>query len=186
MAVTPALPVDFNTPTAHTPGAVSGEPLAVSPALTESLVARALEVHPLGYNCAQCVACALAMPVGVSADLCFRAAEGFGRGMGDTSGTCGALSGAIMMLGLANSAGIDAPVDKAATRGLVCELSERFRTEVGSTVCAAIRGSGTGIHLYSCDDCIALAVRLTVGILASRGLIRPSDEKPCMVGRASF
>ena len=51
-----------------------------------------------GYNCAQAVACALAPEVGADVDAVYRLSEGFGSGMGTTTETCGALSGAIMVL----------------------------------------------------------------------------------------
>ena len=48
----------------------------------EALGRRALELHSMKYNCAQAVACTLAPLIGADEELCFRAAEGLGGGMG--------------------------------------------------------------------------------------------------------
>lgn len=139
---------------------------AVIPCDRESLAARALEFHALGYNCAQCVACVLAPHIeGADADACFRAAEGFGGGMGCASETCGAVSGGVVAFGFANSAGAGDPSRKASTYRMSRALVERFRDEVGSTVCRTIKGADTGVRLRSCDDCIAIAVRIAYDVL---------------------
>ena len=57
---------------------------------------KAVENHKRGYNCAQAVACAFAEDMGVSEDILFRLAEGFGGGLG------GALGGSITGASLAN------------------------------------------------------------------------------------
>ena len=48
----------------------------------ESRVAKTIELHKKGYNCAQAVACAYCDLVGVDEDTMFKMAEGFGAGMG--------------------------------------------------------------------------------------------------------
>ena len=57
----------------------------------------AIAYHDKKFNCCQAVACAFAEEVGVSEEVLFKAGEGFGLGMGGMEGTCGALSGAIML-----------------------------------------------------------------------------------------
>ena len=81
----------------------------------EALGRRALELHGMKYNCAQAVACTLAPLIGADEELCFRAAEGLGGGMGGLTETCGAVSGAAMAIGLANSNGQDDRTSKQAT-----------------------------------------------------------------------
>ena len=78
-------------------------------------VAKALEYHKKGYNCAQAVACAYADLFGVDEKTAFRMTEGFGFGMG-AMGTCGAVSGMTFIAGLKNSDGnLDAPATKKGT-----------------------------------------------------------------------
>ncbi|MCX7031789.1 MAG: C-GCAxxG-C-C family protein, partial [Spirochaetes bacterium] len=62
---------------------------------------RADQLFRQGTNCAQAVACAFAEDLGADRGLTLRLATGFGGGMGHTGGTCGALTGAFMALGIA-------------------------------------------------------------------------------------
>ena len=64
----------------------------------------AISLHDQGYNCAQAVACTFCKEFGVDEQEMFRIAEGFGLGMGMME-MCGALSGMMMVIGLANSVG---------------------------------------------------------------------------------
>ena len=120
-----------------------------------------------GYNCAQAVACALAPEVGADVDAVYRLSEGFGSGMGTTTETCGALSGAIMVLSQLESAGTAAPgTTKAATYRLVRELVEGFREANTTTVCRELKGIDTGQGaLRSCPGCIEDAVTLSCRII---------------------
>ena len=52
------------------------------------------------YNCAQSVLSAYAAGCGLEKDKALQAAIGFGGGMGRLQETCGAVTGAIMVLGL--------------------------------------------------------------------------------------
>ena len=91
----------------------------------------------------------------------FRTAEGLGLGMGGMEGTCGALSGACMIAGLATSDGnIEAPHTKAKTYGVSRELVNRFNEAVGSTRCGTIKGQGTGKVLMPCPACVTCAAQI--------------------------
>ena len=54
------------------------------------------------YNCAQSVFTAYAEDFGISKNQALSLAVGFGAGMGRTQDVCGAVSGAIMVLGLSS------------------------------------------------------------------------------------
>ena len=54
------------------------------------------------YNCAQSVLCAYAAECGLEKDKALEAAVGFGGGMGRLQETCGAVTGAILVLGLSS------------------------------------------------------------------------------------
>ena len=120
----------------------------------EALGRRALELHSMKYNCAQAVACTLAPLIGADEELCFRAAEGLGGGMGGLTETCGAVSGAAMAIGLANSNGQDDRTSKQATYRIVRKLVSDFREQNGSTLCPELKGIKTKQPLRSCDGCI--------------------------------
>lgn len=126
----------------------------------------AIALHDRKFNCCQAVACAFAQEIGVDVPTLFKAGEGFGLGMGGTEGTCGALSGAIMLAGFVNSDGnIDDPKTKASTYQLSKELVARFQEKNGSIKCADLKGIGTGKVLRSCPDCIMDAVELVEEVL---------------------
>ena len=65
----------------------------------------AIEMHNKGYNCAQSVALTYADLVDMKPEQLFRITEGFGLGGGNMQGTCGAISGALALVGLLNSSG---------------------------------------------------------------------------------
>ena len=54
------------------------------------------------YNCAQSVFAAYAPDFGVDKDTALSIASGFGAGIGRLQETCGAVTGAVMILGLAS------------------------------------------------------------------------------------
>lgn len=126
----------------------------------------AIALHDKKYNCCQAVACAFCEEVGMDEATLFRIGEGFGLGMGCMEGTCGALSGAIMLAGLKNSDGnIDAPATKAETYKLSKELLQKFQERTGSTVCKELKGVESGKVLCSCPDCIRIGVEVAQEVL---------------------
>ena len=138
----------------------------------EALGRRALELHGMKYNCAQAVACTLAPLIGADEELCFRAAEGLGGGMGGLTETCGAVSGAAMAIGLANSNGQDDRTSKQATYRIVRKLVSDFREQNGSTLCPELKGIKTKQPLRSCDGCIVDALQLAADALAGLHAVR--------------
>ena len=123
--------------------------------------------HGKGYNCAQAVVCSFCEEFGVSQEEMFRIAEGFGLGMGMME-MCGALSGMMMIIGLANSVGDleKGKSTKADTYKKVKEYAGRFREQNGSYLCRELKGVETGKVLRRCPDCINDAVALTEAYLA--------------------
>ena len=121
----------------------------------------AIEKHDLGYNCAQSVALTYADLVDMAPEQLFKITEGFGLGGGNMQGTCGAISGAIALIGLLNSCGdLEHPSTKAQTYALGREILERFKAQNGSILCHELKGVGTGKVLRSCPDCIMDACQL--------------------------
>lgn len=118
----------------------------------------AIEKYKNGYNCAQAVACTYADWVKREEKELFCMTEAFGHGMGSMAGTCGAISGACVLLGLANSTGnIEKPDSKAATGNMSREIMNAFLDQNGSVTCKELKGIGTGKVLCSCHDCIRTA-----------------------------
>ncbi len=129
-------------------------------------VEKASEYHKKGYNCCQAVLCAFAEELGVDMQTAFRIGEGFGLGMGCMEGTCGALSGAIMTVGLKKSTGnLEKPDSKAASYQLSKEMLLKFKERSGSTICRELKGVGTGVVLCSCPQCIENGVKVAEEVL---------------------
>lgn len=126
----------------------------------------AIALHDRKFNCCQSVVCAFAQELGVDVATLFKAGEGFGLGMGCMGGTCGALSGAIMAAGFANSDGnLDAPATKADTYRLSKEMLTKFEEKCGATICRDLKGVDTGVVKCSCPDCIMNAVEIVEEVL---------------------
>ena len=133
----------------------------------DQLKAVAADYHAQGFNCAQAVACALAPVLDMDADLAFRMTEGFGAGMGGMTETCGAISGAVVAFGMANSHGMEDPTSKGGTYKLSKQLAARFKEKNGTTVCRELKGIGSAEGpRRSCPGCIDDAVDIAVDILS--------------------
>lgn len=101
-----------------------------------------------GCNCCQAVLLALKDQTNMSEEELRRLGAGFGLGLGNMEGTCGALIAAAII------AGFNTNVTKAAVR----ELNERFKQMCGAITCEDIKGRYTGKVLCPCDDCVRNAV----------------------------
>lgn len=131
----------------------------------------AVRLQERGYNCAQAAACAFARFVPVEEAHLYKLTEGFGGGMGDHHGTCGAVSGCIAIISLLHSNGDPSMTSKKSTYLLVDRLFERFRKRTGSSICKELLGEETGIVLRSCQGCVEDAVSITSDILREEKLI---------------
>ncbi|MGI6154199.1 MAG: C-GCAxxG-C-C family protein [Christensenellaceae bacterium] len=61
---------------------------------------RAVALHGEGYSCSQSVVASLCEEFGVDRVTAFRFAAAFGSGIGHSTETCGAVTGAMMLIGL--------------------------------------------------------------------------------------
>ena len=89
-----------------------------------------------GFNCAQSVFIPFARDQGLGADIAARIASSFGAGMGRMQETCGAVTGALMAIGLdcGFAAGDDqSGKDRALAR--TKEFIAAFRSEFGTVLC---------------------------------------------------
>jgi len=103
----------------------------------------ARELHRSGYNCAQSVFMAFCESYGVSLEKAAEISLSFAGGMGGMRETCGALTGAFMVLGLAFPTQTPpTPAEKKAHYDMVCNFSERFRSENGTLLCRELLANG--------------------------------------------
>lgn len=120
-----------------------------------SRIDEATKRHQNGYNCAQAVACTYSDLVGIDEETMFRMTEALGAGMGNMEGTCGAVSGACVLAGMAASTGnLENPNSKGASYKLSKEILKRFAGRNQSVTCKVLKGAGTGTILRACPDCI--------------------------------
>lgn len=96
-------------------------------------VRKAVEYFNNGYNCSQSVVCAYCEDFGIPHEEGRKISAGFGGGIGGLRRTCGALTGAVMLLGLLNEAyDIDDNSSKTEFYQLVktfeADFSRKFQT----------------------------------------------------------
>lgn len=100
---------------------------------------RAAELFSMGYNCAQAVAGAFAERLGTELGVMMKLTSSFGGGMAGTRGVCGAVSGMLLVVGLAKGySDPEAKQEKADHYALCRCLMEEFRQCKGSVVCAEL------------------------------------------------
>jgi len=102
-------------------------------------------------NCCQAVLVAYADELGMDTETLMKLGSAFGSGMATMEGTCGALVGAEMVLGLLGSQ----PV-----RAQAKQLYSGFIQQCGSAVCRELKGVGTGRILCSCENCVRNAAAI--------------------------
>ncbi len=158
--------------------------------MPQEYATRARENFLSGYGCAQAVLLAFEDVTGLDKDRAAALASSFGGGMGRMREVCGAVSGALMVLGLA--VGYTGPQDPAAKSrhyALVREFAARFKErctregKTGSIVCrdllagANISNEAGGeaeartpdyYQKRPCPDLCALAAEVTAELLAEQ------------------
>lgn len=113
-----------------------------------------------GMNCAQAVACAFEDIVDVDQETLMAMTQGFGVGIGaSVEGTCGAIVGATLILGLVEKEGRAKAMQKAKT------LLTTFQTQNQSVICKELKGIETGVVLRACNDCVGDAAQILENIL---------------------
>jgi C_GCAxxG_C_C family probable redox protein len=93
-----------------------------------------------GYSCSQAVVAAFAPSLGLDRDTALKIASGFGGGMGRLAETCGAVTGAFMVLGLKFGSPTTDKQAKEAIYALVREFAARFKECHGSLLCRDLLG----------------------------------------------
>lgn len=124
----------------------------------------AVERKRNGFNCAQAVACTYCDFAGVDANTMAAITQTLGTGIGGTlEGTCGAVSGACVLLGMANKdTGRPAAMKDAKT------IVKRFKERNQTVTCKTLKGIETGTVLRSCEDCVRDAAEFLEEILEEK------------------
>lgn len=140
-----------------------------------SAAERSRELFESGWCCSESAVQAIAEHYGIESDLVPAVATGLCGGLAYMGGPCGALTGAILGVGLV--AGRRAPTgDKTRPYAIVQELIAQFEARYGATTCLALTGvdlgtpeGHTAYHAAGqkplCADYVAEATRLALALL---------------------
>jgi C_GCAxxG_C_C family probable redox protein len=94
-----------------------------------------------GYSCAPSVLSAYSEQFGLDRELARKIACGFGGGIGRTGRTCGAVTGAVMVIGLKHGqADVNDEESRQETQELVREFIDKFTALHGSIECRQLIG----------------------------------------------
>ncbi|MDR0249996.1 MAG: C-GCAxxG-C-C family protein [Burkholderiales bacterium] len=89
-----------------------------------------------GFNCAQSVVSAYCEGFGLDKEVALKLACGLGAGMGRLGHTCGAVSGAYLVIGLKHGNFLlEDKASKEKTYALVREFEKRFSERNRTTIC---------------------------------------------------
>ncbi len=89
-----------------------------------------------GFNCAQSVATTFCEDMNIEPELVARMASPLGGGLSRTAGTCGAVAGGLLVIGLKyGGSEPDDAAAKAKSYQMGKEFQRRFEERYGSTLC---------------------------------------------------
>jgi C_GCAxxG_C_C family probable redox protein len=157
-------------------------------ALVSAAEAKAYELEKTVHGCAQCVLVPLMESFGITDERTFKAASGLAGGVGlSAEGSCGALTGGVMAIGLLHGrelATLHDPENRRFTAyRLAARLHQRFVAEYGSSICQEIHRKtmgrtyrltdpadwkafiADGGHSHTCPSVVGKAARWTCEIL---------------------
>ncbi len=97
---------------------------------------KATDYFRKGFNCSQSVLTVFGTEFGLSEDNCLKIACAFGGGMGRQQQVCGAVTGALMVIGLKYGKALhDDESKKADTYKKTVEFFEKFKKNNGTVSC---------------------------------------------------
>ena len=99
------------------------------------------------HTCTQAVLCTYCDYTGLDEENIKTVGNGFAVGMGNMEGTCGAIIGAGVVLGLATK------YKAKSVRGMR-QLMEKFKQRNGATQCKLLKGANGGQVLRECPLCV--------------------------------
>jgi len=137
---------------------------------------KAVALFEKGFNCAESVSMAMSDFLGIKTDMIPKIATPFGGGMGRRGSVCGAVSGAIMAIGL-NYGRMQPDEDREKAYGLALKFYERFEKEFGSVLCYDLiecdlrtpegkkKAKDLRVHEEKCSKFVARAVDILAGLM---------------------
>jgi C_GCAxxG_C_C family probable redox protein len=122
-------------------------------------------------NCAQSVLTSLCEDFGLEKDLAIKIVRGFGGGVMQSGGTCGEVTGAYMVLGLAHQPSADTFKDEVGMAATMAEFNRKFTAIHGSLKCTELIG-----YDLSIPEKAAEAFQKDVFTNVCPGLVRDAVE----------
>lgn len=114
----------------------------------ESRVEIAVEKKKHGYNCAQAIACTYCDLAGIDEQDMKKLTQGFAAGIGGSmDGTCGALIGAVNVIGMVNKS-------PQKTMESASNIITSFKRRNKTTICKELKGIEDGVIKRDCVDCV--------------------------------
>jgi C_GCAxxG_C_C family probable redox protein len=102
---------------------------------------QAVETFQNGYNCAQSVLSTFAEELGMNKNACLKLASPFGSGISYMQETCGAVTGALMAIGLKYGKGENGTnEEKERTYDISCHFLAEFKKRHNSVCCRELLG----------------------------------------------
>ena len=104
-------------------------------------VEEALQYFESGFNCSQSIFATYAPQFNVDRDTALRISAGFGGGIADLGQTCGAVNGALMLLGLKyGNVDPDDEIAKARKKERMAQFLEKFGAQHQTITCRELLG----------------------------------------------
>ena len=108
-------------------------------------VEQAVACFQEGFSCSQAVLSTFAPQFSLDRELALKVSGPFGAGMGRMGDTCGAVTGAFMVIGLLHGrTKAEDQETKEKAYALVAELAGQFRQRNGSLACRELLGCDLG------------------------------------------
>lgn len=143
-------------------------------------VNKAVQLFNSNFNCSQAVLTAFVNIAGIDEKTALKVASGFGGGIGCTGGTCGALAGAVMAMGLRyGTADAADKTTKFEVYRKVRLLTEEYKLRAGSTICRDLIGFDMSTPegrlaakapraFDRCDDFVRIAAEILEEMLSTQ------------------
>ncbi|RJQ84928.1 MAG: C_GCAxxG_C_C family protein [Desulfobacteraceae bacterium] len=150
-------------------------------------IAQTITLFGHGLNCSQAILTVFGEQFGVDAETAKKMGRPWGGGMGHLAQTCGALTGAIMVLGLASTASDESEARKEAFSS-VKKLFRCFEEKFGTTVCKNLLGEDLSTEEGArnireknlvpklCPEYVRAAAEILNEIIASK--LKEPDQRP--------
>jgi len=134
---------------------------------------KAIRSFNADLNCAQSVMTAYMEEYNIDPEIALSVSCGFGGGMGKLQETCGAVTGAFMVLGIHNSKRYSDNKDrKEKTYAMIQEFSDKFKSLHGTMNCRLLLNcdlrteegqryvQDNKLHETVCEKCVSDSIRI--------------------------